>query len=536
MTDYSKLNNLQLTQQIAQVRSKLKDDMPCCSGTEPLLHELQVHQIELEMQNRELREMQQQLEESRDRYADLYDFAPVGYLTLDENGRILEANLTAAALLGCERANLIGKSFVSWLAPGESAGFLNHLRQAFHYSANATAELKIGANGEMREVRLESAAIWKSAPPRICHTVVSDITEQKCIAGSLAQFRSEQEALLNTIPAAVYFMDMELRYIAMNQFCADLMRRPVAEMLGKTSFDLFPPEIAGEFQLSDRAVLQSGKAMTIMEQHIEDAQGNQYWVSISKAPFYGPDGKVAGLVGISMPITPLREAELRANELMQENRHLTRRMFALQEEERRHIARELHDDLGQWLTAIQAEAEAGAHHCATRKAACRHSARTIIDSAGQIHKVIRRILRRLRPSVLDQLGLEDSLREMVGQWRRHHPDINFELALDGDFEGLGELIDITLYRTIQEALTNISCHASANRVSIGLRREPDHILLTVEDNGKGMDTHLPRQGMGLLGMRERIIAAEGKLKLQSMPGQGMRIEATLPLTLLEDSK
>jgi len=536
MTDYSKLNNLQLTQQIAQVRSKLKDDQPCCSGVESLLHELQVHQIELEMQNQELREMQQQLEESRDRYADLYDFAPVGYLTLDEDGRVLEANLTAAALFGRERANLIGKPFISWLAPGESAGLLNHLRQVFRFSANATAELKIEVNGKIRDVRLESSAIGSTAPLSNCHTVISDITEQKRMASSLMQFRSEQEALLNTIPAAVYFMDMELRYIAMNQFCADLMQLPVAEMLGKTAFDLFLPAIAEEFQLSDRAVLQSEKAMTIMEQHIEDTQGNQLWVSISKAPYYGPDGKVAGLVGISMPITPLREAELRAYELMQENRRLTQRMFALQEEERRHIARELHDELGQWLTAIQAEAEAGARHCEARKEACRYSAQTIIDSAGQIHKVIRRILRRLRPSVLDQLGLEDSVREMLGQWHRHHPDINCELTLDGALEGLGELIDITLYRTIQEALTNISSHASASRVSISLRRGPDHILLSVEDNGKGMDTHLPRQGMGLLGMRERIIAAEGKLTLQSMPGQGMRIEATLPLTLLEDSK
>ena len=514
----------------------MKGDMPCCAGVETLLHELQVHQIELEMQNRELREMQQQLEESRDRYADLYDFAPVGYLTLDENGRVLEANLTAAALLGCEHADLVGKPFISRLAPGESEGFFSHLRHVFHSTANAAAKIKIKTIGETREVRLESAVIVNIGKQRGCRTIMTDISENRRLAEILHQSRSEKEALLNAIPAAVYFEDLEQRYITLNKFCADLMHLPAEKMLGKTAFDLFPPEIAEDFHRSDLAVLQSGKPVMNQEQRVVDAQGNLHWMSASKAPFFDLEGKVAGLVGISVDISALREVKQQASELLQENRRLTQRMFDLQEEERRHIARELHDELGQWLTAIQAEAEAGARQCADRKEACRYSAQTIIDSAGQIHKVIRRILRRLRPSVLDQLGLEDSLREMVSQWRRHHPDINCDLTLDGALDGLGERIDITLYRIIQEALTNISSHASANRVSISLRREPDHILLAVEDNGRGMDTHLPRQGMGLLGMRERIIAAEGKLKLQSMPGQGMRIEATLPLTLLEDRK
>lgn len=216
---------------------------------------------------------------------------------------------------------------------------------------------------------------------------------------------------------------------------------------------------------------------------------------------------------------------------LQENRRLTRRMFAVQEKERRHLSRELHDELGQWLTAIQAEAQTINTMACTKKenSHCQDSTQSIINSTTQVHQVLRRILRRLRPSMLDQLGLADSLREMVGQWRRHHPDIACDLVLDDALEGLDETLNITLYRAVQEALTNISSHADAGRVTISVRRAPDTVLLSVEDNGRGMDMHLPRQGLGLLGMRERVIAAEGEFVLHSMPGQGLRIDIGLPL-------
>jgi signal transduction histidine kinase len=162
---------------------------------------------------------------------------------------------------------------------------------------------------------------------------------------------------------------------------------------------------------------------------------------------------------------------------------------------------------------------------------CQESAQAIINSSGQIHQVVRRMLRRLRPIVLDQLGLTDSLEEMVCQWRAHHPDIYCKLTLEGALNNLNEITNITLYRTVQEALTNISSHAGASQVSVNLRLEPAHILLSVADDGQGMDMdmHLPSLGLGLLGMRERAIAAEGEFSFTSKPGQGLRIDVKLPL-------
>lgn len=361
----------------------------------------------------ELRKTQELLKEARDRYTDLYDSSPVGYLNLNEDGCVLEANRTAALLLDQERANVVGKPFANWLAPGEAGQFPSHLNQALSSTSNAVIETKILVAGKLRDIRLESSARHDaSGRSRDCRMVMTDIT-------------------------------------------------------------LF------------------------------------------------------------------RQAETRTKELLQENRRLTRRLFTVQERERHHLSRELHDELGQWLTAIQADAQA--IHCVSGKkpdacATCQESAQAIVSGADQIHRVVSRILRRLHPAVLDQLGLADSLEEMVGQWRTHHPDVYCELTVEGALNDLNEVTSITLYRIIQAALTNISCHACASQVSISLCRGPDNILLSVADDGQGMNMHLPRRGLGLLGMRERAIAADGEFSFTSEPGQGLRIDVKLPLTQSEQEK
>jgi PAS domain S-box-containing protein len=399
--DNEKRSKPELVNEISQSELRLRN------REAHMLNELTSHQFALEMQNFDLRKAQEQLEEARDRYADLYDFSPVGYLTLDENGCVLETNLTATLLLGQDRANVIGKPFANWLAPGEAGPFLVHMYQALSSANNVVIETKIMAAGKLRDIRLESSTSHDGpGKSRSCRTVMTDIT------------------------------------------------------------------------LS-------------------------------------------------------RQTEKRTKELLQENRRLTRRLFSVQELERRHLSRELHDELGQWLTAIQADAQA--IYCVSSKktdacATCQDSAQAITSSANQIHQMVRRMLRRLRPVVLDQLGLADSLEEMVCQWRTHHPEIYCELTLEGDLNDLNEVTNITLYRTIQAALTNISSHAGASQVSVSLHREPDHILLSVADNGQGMNMHLPSLGLGLLGMRERAIAAEGEFSFTSKPGQGMRIDVKLPLT------
>lgn len=499
-----------------------------------LLHELQVHQIELELQNHRLKEAHQTLEDARDRYAALYDFAPVGYLTLDDTGRVLEINLTGARMLGMERAHIVGKPFASRLANGDIHAFFHHLRQTFGSSGNVVTELRISnGDGNPSYIRLESAAVQSEV--RACRTVMTDITEQKRMALALQEARTQQEALLSAIPAIVFYKDMDLRYVTISRVFATFLGRSVDDVLGKTDFELFPHDIAENFQHVSREVMESGKVRAGMENLLADANGNMVYLSTVLAPFYNPLGDIAGLLGVGIDITPLKKAANLNQELILQNRTLTQNLYSLQESERRHLARELHDELGQWLTAIHAEAQAIESMLGDDEYKARSSAQAISESASEMHKVIRNMLRQLRPALLDELGLADSLRELVNQWYAHNGGVACELALEGDLDGFAENTNITAYRIIQEALSNIAKYAGANRVSVRVWREAgetpglDALVLCVEDNGKGFDPDQVTKGLGLLGMRERAIAVGGEFFLVNTSGLGVRIEARLPL-------
>ncbi|TAN80076.1 MAG: PAS domain S-box protein, partial [Gallionella sp.] len=502
--------------------------------TAHFLHELQVQRTELEMQNRELREAQQTLEETRDRYATLYDFAPVGYLTMDETGRVLEINLTGAAMLGLERANIVGKPFSIRFAIGDIPAFFHHLRQVFLSPGNIVTELRImNRDGGMSYIRLESAAVLNKT--RACHTVMTNITEQKRTALALQQARTEQEALLSAIPAIVCYKDLNLRYVTVSQMFADFLGRPVADVVGKTDFELFPHDLAEDLRRINREVLESGEIRTGMENRFTDAGGNKVYLSTVLAPFYNPEGKAVGLLGVGIDVSRLKKAASLNQELMLQNRTLMHNLYGIQEGERRHLARELHDEVGQWLTAIHAEAQAIGSMLGGKEHEIAASVRAINDSASEMHNVIHNMLRKLRPALLDELGLADSLRELVNQWQLHHHGIACDLVLEGDIDDFGENTNITAYRIIQEALSNIAKYAQADRISVRVRREPgetpglDALLLCVEDNGKGFDPDQPSKGFGLLGMRERAIAAGGEFSLCNTPGTGVCIDVRLPL-------
>jgi PAS domain S-box-containing protein len=157
-----------------------------------LLHDLHVHQIELEMQNRELRETQQKLEESRDRYADLYDFAPLGYVTLDQNGSILEINLTAAMMLGVEPAKLIDRPFASFVVRSDMNKFRHYLQQCRHGDEKVTTEVTLAVKGgETAPVQLQSVAVRKDTRRVILYrTAIIDITERQQAETALEEERA----------------------------------------------------------------------------------------------------------------------------------------------------------------------------------------------------------------------------------------------------------------------------------------------------------------------------------------------------------
>jgi two-component system sensor histidine kinase UhpB len=167
------------------------------------------------------------------------------------------------------------------------------------------------------------------------------------------------------------------------------------------------------------------------------------------------------------------------------------------------------------------ESDPGTHAAAAR----------IVTAVDHVYGVVGDLIRRLRPAGLDDLGLVAALESCVDQWRARVPNVRYCLAAEGDLEGLSELINLTLYRLIQEGLTNSARHAEAHEVTVSLRRESgltDHVVLTVRDDGRGADLGKPISGFGLRGMRERVEMMGGGFAIESKPGRGFELRARLP--------
>jgi glucose-6-phosphate-specific signal transduction histidine kinase len=213
---------------------------------------------------------------------------------------------------------------------------------------------------------------------------------------------------------------------------------------------------------------------------------------------------------------------------LQENRRLSQRSIQVQEEERRHLARELHDELGQSLNAIKVDA-VNIRDRSQPETDVRQSAQAIIDVSSQVYEVVRGLMQRLRPVALDELGLRSAVQYSVDQWQRRHPGVQCIFDVDGDIDNLGEELNITLYRLVQECLTNVAKHASATRVSVEIQRTGAELGVTFRDDGRGFDPGQRNRGLGLVGLRERVEALGGKFTLESVPGHGASIGAQILL-------
>lgn len=214
-----------------------------------------------------------------------------------------------------------------------------------------------------------------------------------------------------------------------------------------------------------------------------------------------------------------------------ENHALIQQSIVIQEEERRHMARELHDELGQSLTAIKVMAAALRQGSEQNREAAGH----ILDLCDRLFEVFRSMTRRLRPSLLDELGLSASLEDLVQDWRHGHPDLAVELDCDPQADERAGQARIHLFRIVQEALTNVVKHAEARRVAIRLGLEDTGegptLVLHIRDDGRGLGDatpNPPRRGLGLAGMRERVASLGGRFRLDTGPGRGVAIEIRIP--------
>ncbi len=230
-----------------------------------------------------------------------------------------------------------------------------------------------------------------------------------------------------------------------------------------------------------------------------------------------------------------RDKELKLNK---ENRALIKAMNQRLEDERKYIAREIHDELNATLVAIKLQAWRtrellDGEHDETTVSELSHCADSIVHMIDDIYGAARNIVHQLRPEVIDSLGLVGAVEEIVSSYRKLHTACRFDLQMSGDVTALGDEVEMAIYRIIQESLANIVKHADATHVEISLLHRREHesrvLCLSISDNGTGFDVEDVDYGVGIISMRERAYALGGELTVTSRKGDGTRIAAKIPL-------
>ena len=218
------------------------------------------------------------------------------------------------------------------------------------------------------------------------------------------------------------------------------------------------------------------------------------------------------------------------NTSQQENRALTQHSLEIQEDERQRLSQELHDELGQSLTAIKVMAVTAAH----KKADIKQTTDSIISVCDHLMSVVRSMMHQLHPLVLTELGLKATMEDLLNHWATRNPELKLTIDCPDEVDTLEQKISIQVFRIVQECLTNIVRHAQAKQASVSLEivqlsTTGKALRLRVTDDGQGCAVENIKTGFGLLGMKERINSLGGEFSIKTQPMQGMNITASIPL-------
>jgi PAS domain S-box-containing protein len=505
-----------------------------------VIHELQVHQIELEMQNEALRKAQDELEESRTRYSDLYDFAPIGYFTFTGSGEVSEVNLTGAALLEVERGRLLRQPFFSYVAPGSIGRFRQHCRVVTE-GKNGRCELElVRKSGAVFPASVESTRVSYGTGFRI-HSAITDITDLK-----RAQAKADFEhifrmAIEDSLLSGVAAVDAEGRQSYVNGAFCRMVGWEEHDLLGKRPpFPYWPPEEARAIEKKIQTAQEGNAPNTGLELRFLRQSGERFEVLLLVSRLESNHGAGADSMGWLWSVNDIARLKRTEAALVQSEeqlRHLSYQLLKTQEDERRRIAREIHDGLGQILSAIKFKIET------IIQRAREETVETTIESLNLLVPLLQESVREshrmhsnLRPSVLDDLGIVAAMSWLKRTFQSTFSSFNVALEVKIREDEVPEHLKIVIYRIAQEALNNVVKHSGFDHPTVSLRKRRSGLELAIRDRGKGFDIRKAidsqnlSKGVGLSSMRERAELTGGRFSVESTLGKGTEVRVSWHLS------
>ena len=461
-------------------------------------------------------------------FRDVMEFAPDAIILTDPEGRIVQINARTEELFGWPRGELQGQPVERLMPQALRARHEGHRRDFARGAgtlrmASGAACLRRDGSEFFGDISLTTL---QTPQGPLLMAVVRDVTERKRQEERLVEAARYARSLIETSIDPLILIDMQGRIQDANEAACRITGLPREELIGSDAASKFtePERLKPGF----KQVMAEGQAIDYLLT-IRHAGGRLTDVLCNARAYRNEHGEVVGIFATAHDVTESRRIQEEVSTSRQRLRDMAAQSEAMREYERKSIAREVHDELGQVLTALRMDLtfldlRFGAE--APELQAKFRDMRGLVDRAIQ---GVRNVATNLRPSALD-MGLIPAIEWVCGEFTRH-TGIPCAVLVEGQGLELPEARAIGLFRIVQESLTNVTRYAQAQRVQVTLRGQEETLTLQVQDDGLGFDPEAARRrnAFGLLGMQERALALGGTLQVQSARGQGTTIRVTVPL-------
>lgn len=485
-----------------------------------------------------------------------------GVAAIAANGRFLYNSPAAARILGYPHQALRGRSSFDFAHPAEIRTLRASLMR-FTATPGATLHLRMRwrhQNGSWRWIESMNRNLLGEPGVDAIVSNYRDVTEKREAEEALHRSEEMWRTLVANAPNFILILDRRGTVRFVNRGVPGIAAR---DAVGTNVYRFVAPADRRTVRAAFERILRTKQTVSI-ETQARGSRGHWAWYRLHAGPI-ARDARADGVVVIASDVTEekrLRDEARTTNERLKQQttqlsqtvtrlnryvewersiqrelrnsrarlRTLSIRLLSIQEAERTRLAREVHDELGQNLTAIKMEIELMRRHCATRSTVCRLPVFRAVELIDTTIDTVRRIARGLRPGALDDLGLIPAVEGYVHDFMERS-GIRCTLETPADEPPLDGAVATTVFRILQEALTNVARHAQATRVGVHLEAERGTLRLTVRDNGRGLapqDASHPHS-LGLIGIGERAHLCGGRVRFTAKPGHGTVVRVDLPL-------
>ncbi|MGK5058822.1 PAS domain-containing sensor histidine kinase [Janthinobacterium sp. LB2P49] len=509
-----------------------------------------------------------QLDESLMRYKHLSETAQDGMWQTDAHGAIQHINQRLCDILGLPAEDLLGHN-ISEFHDEATLQRLCPLRRAAEQSCMGELHF-LHSDGTERWAMLSGRRLYDRGG-RLTGALVmaSDITEHKRAEHALSLAHAELESrvalrtaqlldvnlqlsaeiamraqteaalarseerlqdIISMMPLSLFLKDADSRMLLMNQACERQWGVRFQDIAEGRDVQHFPADQTQGFHAADQEAFAS-RQVVIREELVWNAQLQENrLVQTHKKPVFDADGQPQMIIAMAIDITDSKRNEENLQRTLAQLRELTDHQQTIKEEERRRIALDIHDDLGQNLMVLRIDVSLLHARTARTHPRLHHHAQRVLDTIDTTIRSVRTIINDLHPSTLE-LGLGPAAEWLIRQMESRGA-IRYQLSLDSEAPDLGldQRQTSAIFRVLQESLSNIVRHAQASEVEVALAQDTDAIVLRISDNGIGMqpDDHGKKAAFGLKSIRERVHALGGRLHIDSQAGQGTVLAIHLP--------